>query len=331
MPVKKFLVIQTAFIGDAILATALLEELHNNFADAKIDFLIRKGNESLFENHPFINKLYIWDKKSRKYRTLFRILKNIRKEKYNHLINLQRFASTGLLVALSGALQKIGFRKNPFSLFFDIRVNHDVKNGLHETERNHLLISHLCKSETGRPGLYPSEKEFQKVVEYKLQKYICISPASVWFTKQFPIEKWIEFVNKVDKNIKIYLLGALADKAFCEEIREKCSNQNIENLAGLLNLLESAALMKDAVMNFTNDSAPMHLASAMNAPTTALFCSTVPEFGFGPLASKSVIVQTKENLNCRPCGLHGKKNCPEGHFRCAWSIDIRELLATLKD
>jgi heptosyltransferase-2 len=331
MSAKKFLIIQTAFIGDAILATALLEELHEDYPNASIDYLIRKGNESLFKNHPFIDHLYVWDKKEEKYRNLYRLLKTIRKEKYDYLINLQRFAATGLFAVLSGARQKIGFRKNPFSFFFDIRAKHDLNNGMHETERNRLLISHLCKERAARPRLYPSENEFKKVTEFKSGKYICISPASVWFTKQFPVEKWIEFADQIERHLKVYLLGAPNDNNICEEIKHKSSNQNIENLAGSLNLLESAALMKDAAMNYTNDSAPMHLASAMNAPTVAIFCSTVPEFGFGPLASKSVIVQAKEKLGCRPCGLHGKKSCPEVHFRCAYTIDIQDLLLPLKD
>jgi ADP-heptose:LPS heptosyltransferase len=90
-------------------------------------------------------------------------------------------------------------------------------------------------------------------------------------------------------------------------------------------LLQSAALMKDAVMNYVNDSAPMHLASAMNAKTTAIYCSTVPEFGFGPLAADARVVEVTEKLDCRPCGLHGFKECPKGHFKCGRDIDVAKL------
>jgi len=75
-------------------------------------------------------------------------------------------------------------------------------------------------------------------------------------------------------------------------------------------------------MNYVNDSGPLHLASATNAPVTAFFCSTIPAFGFGPLSANSIIVETHEKLTCRPCGLHGKTACPEGHFLCAKSIGI---------
>jgi heptosyltransferase-2 len=88
--------------------------------------------------------------------------------------------------------------------------------------------------------------------------------------------------------------------------------------------------MKDATMNYVNDSAPMHLASAMNAPVTAIFCSTVPAFGFGPLSNKSVVIESKEKLTCRPCGLHGYRACPQKHFKCATTIESDALLASLQ-
>ena len=82
-------------------------------------------------------------------------------------------------------------------------------------------------------------------------------------------------------------------------------------------------------MNYVNDSAPMHLASAVNAPVCVIYCSTVPHFGFGPLSDISNIVEVKENLDCRPCGLHGHRACPKGHFKCAQQIDVQQLLANL--
>jgi heptosyltransferase-2 len=103
----------------------------------------------------------------------------------------------------------------------------------------------------------------------------------------------------------------------------------IEILAGKLTFLQSAALMKSAEMNYVNDSAPMHFASAMNAPVTAVYCSTVPAFGFGPLSDIRFIVQHEAPLYCRPCGLHGFRQCPEKHFRCAKEIRDGQLLITL--
>ena len=101
------------------------------------------------------------------------------------------------------------------------------------------------------------------------------------------------------------------------------------NLAGKLSFLESAALMRDAAMNYVNDSAAQHIASSVNAKITAIFCSTIPDFGFGPLSDDSVIIEAQEKLDCKPCGLHGHKTCPKGHFKCALNIDTKELLNRL--
>ena len=186
------------------------------------------------------------------------------------------------------------------------------------------------------PKLYPTLEHFKNVQSYKNRgiatpafEYVCIAPTSVWFTKQLPKEKWIALIDRLPGDYFIYLLGAPSDKETCEEIRKSSKHSMIENLAGELSFLESAALMRDAKMNYVNDSAPMHLASAMNAPTTAIYCSTVPAFGFGPLAAYSKTVETQLQLDCRPCGLHGFKSCPKGHFKCATTIKIEQLTSTL--
>ena len=88
--------------------------------------------------------------------------------------------------------------------------------------------------------------------------------------------------------------------------------------------------MKSATMNYVCDSSPMHLCSSVDAPVTAILCSTIPEFGFGPLSSNCNIVQTHKDLPCRPCGIHGHKECPNNSFECANSIEIKELVERYK-
>lgn len=328
-PLNKILVIQTAFIGDAILATGILEKLHQYYPSAQIDFLVRKGNEGLFAQHPFIHQLLVWDKKNGKYKNLLNTLKTIRNNNYDLAVNLQRFAASGFLTAFSGAKETIGFSKNPLSFLFTQKVEHQYNH--HEIVRNHYLISAITDSEAAKPKLYPSATDYQKVEGYKNGRYICIAPASVWFTKQFPKEKWVEFLNAIPSPINVFLLGAPNDAALCTEIINTVTNTNTSciNLAGELSLLQTTALMRDAVMNYTNDSAPLHLASSINAPARAMFCSTVSNFGFGPLGDNSAIIETDLQLDCRPCGLHGHKACPKGHFKCALSIDVQKMVEAI--
>lgn len=329
----KFLVIQTAFIGDVVLATGIVEKLHKFYPEAQIDFLVRKGNEGLLQHHPYLHNLLIWDKKNGKLKNLFKLLRRIRKSRYDKVINVQRFAATGIITAFSGAKEKIGFDKNPLSWLFDKKIKHvisDANHPLHEVDRNNELVRDFTSEEVMKPRLYPSEQDTAVVQPYKKPPYITISPASVWFTKQFPKDKWISFAKEVPANYTIYLLGAPGDVALAEEIRTAGIPAHVVNLCGKLSFLQSAALMKEAAMNYVNDSAPMHFASSVNAPVTAVYCSTLPSFGFGPLSDKRFIVEIQEPLSCRPCGLHGKPACPLGHFKCAYEITNAQLLNSLK-
>ncbi|HEY0109395.1 MAG TPA: glycosyltransferase family 9 protein [Fibrella sp.] len=327
MPAR-FLIIQTAFIGDAILATALLEDLYRAMPDTRIDLLVRQGNESLFTGHPFINQLLIWKKRTGKYRSLWQLLKQIRATRYDAVINLQRFGATGFLTAFSGATVTIGFDKNPFSHLFTHRIPHQLGHHRHEVDRNNDLLAPLDVPNFGehRPKLYPAPADYDYVERWQNGPYVCVAPTSVWFTKQFPAEGWVNLIQRLPPDWQVYLMGAPTDVAACEHIRTEAGYERVVNLAGQLSLLQSAALMQGARMNYVNDSAPLHLCSAMNAPTTAVFCSTIPQFGFGPLADNSRIAEIRGPLECRPCTLHGRTACPMGHFRCAYAIEIADVV-----
>src|ERR1035437_2901081 len=170
---QRFLIIQTAFIGDVVLATGMVEKLHHAYPEAQIDFLLRKGNEGLLANNPFLNEILIWDKKQKKWSNLFKLLKQIRSNKYDKAINLQRFGSTGLITALSNAKEKIGFDKNPFSFLFSKKIKHTMSDGKHEVERNHELKKDFADNPFAKQNLYPSENDFRSIKAYTTQPYIC--------------------------------------------------------------------------------------------------------------------------------------------------------------
>lgn len=324
---KKILIIQTAFLGDVILATPLVSELKRIFPDSQLDFLVKKGNESLLTGNPKIQTVFVFDKTNGKYKSMWKLIREFRKQKYDLVINLQRFGSSGIITALSGAKLKYGFQKNPFSFAYTKSFPHEIGNGTHEVERNLSVIQEFGAKKLVRPELFPNEKQLEKVAIYQQNApYFCMAPASVWFTKQLPAEKWIQLIKLKAAKGTVYLLGGKDDQALCQQIIELANIPvSVVNLAGKLNLLESAALMEKAKRNYVNDSGPLHIASAMNAPVTAFFCSTVPEFGFGPLSDDRQIKQTPEKLDCRPCGLHGFKSCPKGHFKCGTTINVSDL------
>ncbi len=321
MNLDRILVIQTAFLGDVILATPIWENIHAAYPHAQIDVVVKKGNESLLTGHPFLHQVFIFDKRN-KVKNLWNLGKTLRSQQYDLVINLQRFASSGILTLLTRGKESRGFQKNPLSHFFSKRYPHEMKPDWHEVDRNLCLISDLVTAPIRRPQLFPSKDDLNSVQIYQDDPYFCLAPTSVWFTKQAPLEIWLELIEKLSQTKEqIFLLGAPSDRAYLDEIVKNTRSAQVINLAGRLSLLQSAALMAGAKHNYVNDSGPLHLASATNAPVSAFFCSTVPEFGFGPLSDHSDVIEVK-NLDCRPCGLHGHKACPKGHFKCGKDLKI---------
>lgn len=325
---KKILIIQTAYIGDVILATALIEQTKRQFPNATIDFVLRNGNESLLQDHKDINRVYIWNKKQ-KYKSMFKLIKELRSTQYDFVLNIQRFFNSGIIGLFSKAKIKVCFDKNPLSFFYHKKIKHmipDAKGGitLHEVQRNAKLLQAVtnCELTKDRPKLYFTPEEELKIKQIiNDERYFVLAPSSVWFTKQLPKEKWIELLKKLPN--KAFLIGAPSDREYLDSIILE-SKTGI-NVAGDLSLKESALLMKSAIRVFVNDSAPLHLASSVNAKTTAFFCSTIPEFGYGPLSDDHQIIETIPREKCSPCGLHGKKECPLSHFKCGHEIDINKV------
>jgi len=319
---RSILLIQTAFLGDVILATPVISELNRIFPNAQIDVLIKKGNETLLANNSKISTVYTFDKSRNKLVEMIRLISGFRKKNYDLVLNLHRFGSSGLIAGFSGGKKIFGFNKNPFAFLYTKRFKHEIGNGTHEVTRNLALINEFGSETILRPELFPSKKDCSIVEPFTKDKLVCLAPASVWSTKQLPEEKWVELIQSFSSDLKIYLVGANSDNALCQSIIDKSGRvERIVNLAGKFSLLQTAALFAKSQHVYVNDSGPLHIASAMNTPITAFFCSTVPEFGFGPLSEKSEIKQVND-LPCRPCGLHGKKECPLSHFNCGKDIVI---------
>ncbi|RZK17377.1 MAG: glycosyltransferase family 9 protein, partial [Hymenobacter sp.] len=253
------LLIQTAFIGDVILATALVEYLAQREPATPLDVLVRRGNEGLLIGNPHVRQVLIWDKKTKKYPNLVRLLRQIRQVHYGRVVTLQRFASTGFLTAFSGAPERVGFADNPFSRFFTRRGPHVIGNGTHEVQRNAGLLTTGDLGSSLKPKLYLTTADAAAAAPYAaVGAYLCLAPTSVWFTKQYPEEKWLELLAALPPALPVYLLGGPPDAAACERLAQAAQRPGLVNLAGKLSLLASAALMRGAVLNYVNDSAPMH-------------------------------------------------------------------------
>src|SRR5438105_10457431 len=170
---KSFLIIQTAFIGDVILATGLIEKIRQHYPDSSIDFLVRKGNEGLLKNHPHLREVLIWNKKESKLLNLLKIIRKVRSNRYDALVNAHRYASSGFISLFSKAKWKTGFKNNSLSFCYDHKVEHvmDGPHTIHEVQRNHLLVQSITDGQFAKPKLYPSVSDFENVKQYQSSKY----------------------------------------------------------------------------------------------------------------------------------------------------------------
>lgn len=314
--------IQTAFLGDVILSTCIAENLHVLNKEVEVHYLVKKGNESLLDNHPCIQRIYCFNKSMGKRKEFSRLIPLLKAEGYDEVFNLHRFASSAWIAFRTRARVRVGFQKNPLSFLYTSSVEHEFKADWHEVDRNNKLLEKIYPGRhlVRRPSLYPSEGHLKAVEHLKKEPFVCIAPASVWHTKAMPEKKWVELGKRIPVGTKVYLIGGPQDRELCDQIAGDIG-ASATSLAGQLKLQESIALMKGAQRVFVNDSGPMHMASSVNVPTTAFFCSTSPQFGFGPLADDRKIIEVKE-LSCKPCGLHGHKACPKGHFKCGHEIKV---------
>lgn len=321
---KRVLIIQTAFLGDAILTLPLVQVLKQKNPGWQIDFLCIPATSILFKHNPLINKLIVYNKRGGD--SFTRIKKEV-KNNYDIVISPHRSLRSSLIAYFSKSQKRITFDKSSLSFLYTDKVKYITE--VHEIQRNLSLLSPLGIKEDNivKPELYLSSEEENKINElFAAEKItdtddlIALAPGSVWFTKRYPKEKFSEVLNLLtNTNSKVFLIGGEADKELGEYLISNSQNKNIINTIGKLDVLESAELIKRCRVLLTNDSAPLHIANSVETKVISLFGATVPQFGFFPYGKNDVILET-EGLVCRPCSIHGGKSCPIGTFICMHNI-----------
>ena len=327
------LIIQTAFIGDVILTLPLAQVLKNKL-DAEVDFLCIPKTSILLKDNPNIDNIIIYDKKRKDkgVKSFNRISKKIKFRRYDYVISPHRSLRSTLLSYFSKADMTIGFDTAALSKLYNNRVKY-IKN-IHEISRNLKLLEPIgitCE-DIVRPDLFFHDDDI-KVVELLLKqfhismgdKYITIAPGTIWQTKRFPEYKIIEILDKLDDDgVPVVLIGDKSDMELCRFILDSTKNKKVYSAASKLSILQSAYLIKKSGVLLTNDSAPLHLANAVETKVIAVFGATIPEFGFYPYGKNDEVIQTT-GLKCRPCAIHGGNKCPIKTFDCMRNIDSDEV------
>ncbi|MCF7885838.1 MAG: lipopolysaccharide heptosyltransferase II [Candidatus Marinimicrobia bacterium] len=332
--INKILVLQTAYIGDVIVSTGILRELHKIYPQAKIDIITTPLSAELFKYNPYISKIFKFDKKNWKYINFFKLLKTLRTQNYDISFSIQSSFTSAILLYLAGINIRIGFDKQLLTTDSLAMIE---KSDRHRSENivNLLtLLDHTGKFDH-QSELFLSDQEKEKASSIirelgaGQEKLIGIAPGSVRETKKWPPSYYIELTKKLrDTRTYLFFIGGVDEAQLCDHIIQTSQNHNAKNLAGKLSLLESSALIQKMDLMITNDSAPLHMANAVNTDVFAFFGPTIKKYGFFPYREGDKIFEVK--LNCRPCSLHGGASCPEGHQLCMKRIRPEKVLPAIK-
>lgn len=330
--INKVLIIQTAFLGDVILTLPLVQVLKKHKQDIKIDFLCIPETAGILKNNPLINEVILYDKRQHKgLGKLFNLTSRLKKNKYDLIISPHRSARSALITYFISPKYSVTFDRSAFNSLYKIKIPY--LQDIHEIQRNLELLKPLGINETDiiKPDIYPGDSEKKKIDEIFSQnnissndKIISIAPGSVWFTKRFPKEKFLSLIRSLDKHIKIILIGGKDDIAIGEYLKSGYNEANLINLIAKLSILESTEAIRRSYILISNDSAPLHMGNAVETDVYAIFGSTIPQFGFYPYGKNDVVFEIN-GLSCRPCGIHGRNECPLGTLECMMAIDEKNI------
>jgi len=338
---KKILILQTAFLGDLVLTTPVISGLRRRYPDAVIELMTTPQGARLFTHDPRLNGIVIYDKRgsARGIRGWLKVLREVRDRGYDLAVVPHRSIRSALIPLLGGIPFRIGFDRSAGWFLHSIAIPYAERE--HEVTRNLRLVAPLAPElEPIRPELFIPDEDRGWARRYldkggidANQPFITVAPGSIWQTKRWTSEGYAELIARLIMKYPTVLIGGKEDWSLAAEIIASVMHM-VENGSRLLNAvgistpLQSAAIIARSRIIITNDSAPLHMGVAVGTPVCAIFGPTTPRFGFYPLGNGDRVVEIE--LPCRPCGIHGGRRCPEGHFRCMRDIRADEVYEVVR-
>ncbi len=328
--IKRILVIQTAFLGDLIMSTPIFKALKEIWPNALIDVLVIPETASVLGNNPYIHNIYCFDKRKKinKLKSFIPLILRLGRNNYEIAFSVQSSYTSSLIMFLAGIRTRVGYSKQK------LLTNKITQNkNLHIRDRVLLLIkefSNILPDNETKIFLDDQIKAKIKLLTKNdiNKKKIAIAPGSVWATKKWPENYFIELI-KMLKEHSIYLIGGPDDKVLCQRILNNSEHNNITNFAGELSIIESSTLISMMELTICNDSGPLHMANAVETPVFAFFGPTVKAFGCYPYRENDRLLEVE--MDCRPCSKHGRDNCPKKHHKCMINITPDHVYTQIED
>jgi heptosyltransferase-2 len=312
-------------LGDVVLTTPLLTVLAER--DGPLDVVTTPAAAPLLETHPAIRQVIPWDKngQDRGWGGVFRLARRLRAEGYDRAWLPHRSWRTAGVARLARIPERIGFADGARALYTR-RVPRP--GGGHEVERLLALADH--DGPAPPVTIVTTDEDRDAAGAWLAQHgvspgFIAMAPGSIWGTKRWPYYQGLAATFERD----IVVVGGPADRDLGVQVAAGAP-ERVHNAAGALSLRASTALIARAALLVTNDSAPLHLATAAGTPVVAVFGPTIPAFGFGPRGEGDAVLGI-DTLACRPCSRHGPAVCPLGHHRCMRDLEAATVARAVRN
>ena len=322
----KLLIVQTGFLGDVVLSTPVITALRKVFPDATISVLTTPQGAELLascpETHPYLDKILSFDKRGSQsgLRGLREMSLKLANEGFDAVFSLHKSWRTALMLWWAGIPRRFGFCEAQGTMLYTSTASRS--DLLHEVDRNLAILRTVGyeprafqeKMFVGVSQSHISEAQ-RLLAPIASRPVVALAPGSAWRTKRWSESGFRELAQMlVQAGKSVVILGGPDEMAVGGYIGAGL-NAQVLDLTGKISILTSAAIISRCSVLVANDSLALHLASAVGASVVALFCSTVPEFGFGPWGVPHKVLGIPA-LSCRPCGRHGRVHCPLGTYDC---------------
>lgn len=340
----RILLIKPSSLGDIIHALPVLDGLRTRFPVATIDWLIGTAFAPLLAGHPLISNLIPFDrrrygrmaKSARASTDFLRFASDLRRRRYELVIDLQGLFRSGFLAWCTRAPVRIGFRdaREAARIFYTHRIR-PPKGDIHAVDKNYLIANPLGFGE--HPIHFPlnlSSQVFEDV-ERKFfnqdarsdQPRLVIAPGARWETKLWPADRFAKTINQLTALMPCccILVGGKDEAELCQAVAHQCNHQPI-NLCGQTTLPELSAVIARADAVLCHDSAVAHLATAFDR---ALICLTGPTNPrrTGPYGHLDDVLRL--DIPCSPCYFRKLSQCPHDHG-CMRELQVADVITALR-
>jgi heptosyltransferase-2 len=328
--VARGVVIQTAFFGDVILTTPLVRRACERLG-APVDVVMLPAAVPVLANNPYVRDRIPFDKhgRDRGLAGFLRLAALLRRRHYEVAYLAQSSLRSALIAFAARVPRRIGFRGAAGAFLH----THSVapRGEPHQVER--LLALADGAPDRREPEIYPGSEDRAAVDALLAEagihsEFVVLAPGSQWGSKRWPF--FPDLARSLAAEIPLAIVGGSGDRADARAIRTALGpGTPVADATGRLSILAAGELIRRARVLVSNDSAPVHLASAVGTATVEIYGPTAPIFGFAARAPWSKIVE-HDPMDCRPCSHHGPPACPLGHHRCMREISISRVLAEVR-